>query len=202
MTQKEAVIEDRMTQKEAVIKALETLGGKGTLNQIYPIAIHLIGENTKSQKIKNNIRRELYTNPMIFKPTPGVKGSWELLSYQEEIARRDRRIAELEEENRQLKMVETKATFLKYFVFKLKETFKFDVKILIEIRKIFLFLECDKAAKELDDFIAEKEKPQLPFAGDIVLKKDVYQDNQIDVTIGQFAAENNGNMNTENKTTK
>ena len=72
------------------------LGGKATLMQIYPVAIKLIGKNTNSVNIKATIRRVLNSNPFDFKSTPGVKGSWELISYQEEIASRDCRIIELE----------------------------------------------------------------------------------------------------------
>ena len=88
--------QEKLTHKEAVKKALEMLGGKATLIQIYPVAIKLIGKNTNSVNIKATIRRVLNSNPFDFKSTPGVKGSWELISYQEEIASRDCRIIELE----------------------------------------------------------------------------------------------------------
>ena len=40
--------QSELTHKEAVKKALEMLGGKATLKQIYPVAIKLIGKNTKA----------------------------------------------------------------------------------------------------------------------------------------------------------
>ena len=85
-----------MTHKEAVRKALEMLGGKAQLKQIYPVAIKLIGNNTKSVDIKATIRRELNSSPMFFKATPGEEGSWELISYQEELAKKDQQISDLQ----------------------------------------------------------------------------------------------------------
>ena len=87
--------QEKLTHKEAVKKALEMLGGKALLKQIYPVAIKLIGKNTNSVDIKATIRRVLNSNPLDFKATPGMKGSWELISFQEEIAIRDCRIVEL-----------------------------------------------------------------------------------------------------------
>ena len=56
-----------MTHKEAVRTALELLGGKAHLKQIYPVAIKLIGDNTHSVDIRATIRRELNSSPMVFK---------------------------------------------------------------------------------------------------------------------------------------
>ena len=100
-----------MTHKEAVKKALEMLGGKAQLKQIYPVAIKLIGNNTQSKDIKATIRRELNSSPLVFKSTPGQEGSWELLFYQEELTKRDEKIAELEAsllaKNNEFKAVKT-----------------------------------------------------------------------------------------------
>ena len=74
-----------MTHKEAVRMALELLGGKAHLKQIYPVAIKLIGDNTQSVDIRATIRRELNSSPMDFKATPDAEGWWELISYQEEV---------------------------------------------------------------------------------------------------------------------
>ena len=89
-----------MTQGEAVIKALEDLGGKASLKQIYALAKTYVTFGTKTPE--ESIRAILQRSP---KAKQKVKGSgwWELVSYQEEIARlgqaisaRDERIKELE----------------------------------------------------------------------------------------------------------
>ena len=89
-----------MTQGEAVIKALEDLGGKASLKQIYALAKTYVTFGTKTPE--ESIRAILQRSP---KAKQKVKGSgwWELVSYQEEIARleqtisaRDKRIQELE----------------------------------------------------------------------------------------------------------
>ena len=89
-----------MTQGEAVIKALEDLGGKASLKQIYALAKTYVTFGTKTPE--ESIRTLLQRSP---KAKQKVKGSgwWELSSYQEEIAQleqaisaRDKRIQELE----------------------------------------------------------------------------------------------------------
>lgn len=89
-----------MTQGEAVIKALEDLGGKASLRQIYDLAKKYTTFGTKTPE--ESIRSILQRSP---KAKQKVKGSgwWELVSYQEEIEllkkairERDERIHELE----------------------------------------------------------------------------------------------------------
>lgn len=69
-----------MTHKEAIKRTLEMLGGKAYLKQIYPVAIQLIGDNTRSADIKATIRRELNSSPLVFKASPDENGCWELIS--------------------------------------------------------------------------------------------------------------------------
>ena len=85
-----------MNQKQAVIKALEILGGKGELTYIYLIAIYLIGNNHQSHDIKANIRRCLYSNPDIFcSSNEGDKSMWMLKTYYNEQQMKDKKIMEL-----------------------------------------------------------------------------------------------------------
>lgn len=83
-----------MTHKEAVKRALEELGGRARLKDIYPRVIPLVKYKPGSD-IKATLRRLLQTTPELFRRTEGRKGWWELVSYQEELAERDRRIAVL-----------------------------------------------------------------------------------------------------------
>lgn len=119
-----------MTQKKAIIKALEEHGGRATLTEIYPRVIQLATFKPGSDK-KATIRTTLQRNPSIFRPSPGKpKGWWELTSFQEEIANRDRRIAELEallscknEEISELKQRETADDFVGRMIYATKTVF-------------------------------------------------------------------------------
>ena len=85
-----------MTQKEAIIKALEEHGGRERLPVIYPRVIQLATFKPGSDK-QATIRTTLQRHPECFRQSPGKpKGWWELISFQEEIASRDRQIAELQ----------------------------------------------------------------------------------------------------------
>ena len=84
-----------MTQKEAIIKALKEHGGRAKLADIYPRVIQLATFKPASDK-EATIRTTLQRHPECFRQSPGKpKGWWELVSFQEEIASKDRRIEEL-----------------------------------------------------------------------------------------------------------
>ena len=174
-----------MTQKEAVIKALELLGGKAQLKQIYPVAIKLIGNNTKAKDIKATIRRELNSNPLFFKPTLGIEGSWELLSYQEEIENKNKEISELKAEllntEKYLKSIKTEDDFIKRLLRKLKTIWKDDKKTIGEIRKILDSLGRPDVVEEIDAFMERRTKRtknqnepnKIYVSGDLVTNKHV-----------------------------
>ena len=85
-----------MTQKEAIIKALEEHGGRERLPVIYPRVIQLATFKPGSNK-QATIRATLQRHPECFRHSPGKPDGWyELISFQEEISKRDLRIAELE----------------------------------------------------------------------------------------------------------
>lgn len=145
--------------------ALEILGGKAQLKQIYRIAIKLIGKNTRSVDIRATIRRVLNSSPFDFKATPGVKGSWESIDYQEDIVWRDKQIAELkallaakDEESAKSKDVPTEDDFVKRFVEETKHFFKHDRKKADIVRQIMIKVGRSDAEKELDLWIEGKEK--------------------------------------------
>jgi hypothetical protein len=84
--------QEKLTHKEAVKKVLEELGGRARLRDIYPHVIPLVKYKPGSD-IKATLRRLLQTTPNLFRHTEGRKGWWELVSYQKELALRDRKIA-------------------------------------------------------------------------------------------------------------
>jgi hypothetical protein len=87
-----------LTHKEAVKKALEELGGRARLRDIYPRVIPLVKYKPGSD-IKATLRRLLQTTPELFRPVEGMKGWWELVSYRKELADKDKKIAELTNSN-------------------------------------------------------------------------------------------------------
>ena len=105
----------------------------------------------------NSICTELINHPKNFRRTEGKKGWWELVSYQEEIASRDKRIKELEEDNARLKSVKTEDDFVARFVNKVKHNLKRDKKTVEEIRKLMDALGRSDADKDLDDWLQGKD---------------------------------------------
>ena len=142
-----------LTHKEAVRKALEMLGGKAQLKQIYPVAIKLIGKNTRSVDIKATIRRELNSSPYDFKATPNVEGSWELVSYQEEVQNLKAIIAEQDKVIEEQKKVSTEDDFIQRLLEKLKTVWKDEKKTINEIRKMLDALGRSDAVAELDNYL-------------------------------------------------
>ena len=84
-----------MTISEACEKALKDLGGRAHLSDIYPRVLKMV--KLTGATPKNSIRTEMKNHPLLFRhSTNKPRGWWELVSFQEEIASRDNRIAELE----------------------------------------------------------------------------------------------------------
>lgn len=84
-----------MTISEACEKALKDLGGRAHLSDIYPRVLKMV--KLTGATPKNSIRTEMKNHPLLFRHSPNKpRGWWELVSFQEEIASRDNRIAELE----------------------------------------------------------------------------------------------------------
>ena len=91
-----------MTQKDALEQALKDLGGRAHLQDIYPVALKYI-THKEGSKIYDSLRGCIHDKRR-FRPSPNKPQGWyELVYYQEEIAIRDKRIKELEEENQKLK---------------------------------------------------------------------------------------------------
>ena len=93
--EKDDKIKECITQEEALVKALQELGGRASLDKIYPQAMNIreFGGNTPESTIRCLLQR---SNK--FRPTEGKRGWWKLVSYQEEIAALCGKINKLEEE--------------------------------------------------------------------------------------------------------
>jgi len=179
-----------ITQKEAVKKALEMLGGMAHLKQIYPVAIKLIGDNTKSKDIRATIRRELNSSPFVFKPIPSKEGWWMLISYQEKLAEKDKKICDLEvllqAKEAELKSIKTEDGFISRLIEKIGTIWKDDKKTIAEIRKILAALGRSDMVAVLDASLnpskkqkkqSEKMPSKIVINGDYVNTKHV--DNEV-----------------------
>ncbi len=158
-----------MTQKDAIIEALNRLGGKAKMNEICKLARN-IGDFSHGKTPDNTIRNCIYTNPGDFRPSK-QKGWWELVSYQEELASRDKRIKELEEENAQLRAVKTEDDFVKRLVSVTKNLFSVSRKHADFVRQVLLKLGRDEEQEELLVWIERRgQKPVKKVTKKIIQK--------------------------------
>ena len=162
-----------MTQKEAIIKALEKLGGRAQLKDIYPLAIE-IGDFSRSQNMKATIRNCLLTNPKDFRHSDGKpSGWWELTSFQEEIAEMKAEIKNLKEENERLRAVPTEDDFVNKLVTDAENRYKYEKDMIKAIRTILYNLGRTEDAAKLDAWIEGKEYKPMNIEGDYVVTKNV-----------------------------
>lgn len=146
-----------MTQEEALIKALKILGGKGTLDKIYPLALKALGK--EGANTKASFRKTLQKHPASFKSFQ--RGVWELSSYQEELAIRDKRITELEAEVEALKNIPKEDDFVKRFVEETKRFYKHERKKADAIRQIIIKVGRQDAEGEIDAWMDGKQTKKV-----------------------------------------
>ena len=164
-----------MTQKEAIISALKHFGGKAMLSDIYRVALSL-GDFSGSQKPKATIRSYLLKDTDTFRNSN--YGEWELVSYQEELASRDRLIKELEEEIAILRTVKTEDDFVKRLVRETKNLYKHEKSKIEVIRQILYKVGRSDAEEELDAWIEGKMHPSaLNVQGDYVVNNNMAMNN-------------------------
>ena len=166
-----------MTQKEAIIKALEELGGRAQLADIYPRVIQL-GDFKEGSDKQATIRATLQRTPEFFRQTSGKKGWWELVSYQEEIANLKQTISELrvqlaEKDNaiEELKKVKTEDDFVKRLLKETKKKFKYNKDGADIVRQILDKMGYSDAEAELEAWMDGREKPTISVSGDFVMNK-------------------------------
>lgn len=146
-----------MTQVEAVVKALNILGGKAELKYIYMIAIEIIGEHN-SNDIKANIRRCLNSNPKLFCPIEDKgDGWWGLVSFQNELNKKDYQIKQLESENQELKSRPTLESFMKLLLEVTMNLFRIKRDNADYIRQVLSMMGLKREEAVLSAFIESKE---------------------------------------------
>ena len=168
-----------MTITEACEKVLIDLGGRAQLPDIYPRVLKLV--TLTGATPKNSIRTEMKNHPLIFRHSPNKpKGWWELVSYQEEITSRDKRIKELEEENTRLKSIKTEDAFVEIMLKETKKRFKHESERnkAVAVSQILAWAGREDASENLDEWLEGKEKPFIAVNGDYVVSKHV--ENEID----------------------
>ncbi|MBR2096713.1 MAG: hypothetical protein IJ907_02335 [Prevotella sp.] len=148
--------EGKMTQKEAVKKALEELGGRARLGDIYPRVIPFVKYKPGSD-ISATLRRLLQTSPEMFRRVEGKKGWWELVSYQEELATLKKENEELKERNNVLMTIPKEAEFIEKFLAEVMNEYKRKRPDADPIRNILRHMGHEEAAAVLDAWIDEKE---------------------------------------------
>jgi hypothetical protein len=168
-----------MTQKEALEQALKDLGGRAHLQDIYPVAIKYI-THKEGSKIYDSLRGCIHDKRR-FRPSPDKPQGWyELLSFQEEIACRDKRIKELEVENARLKSIKTEDAFVEKMLKETKKRFKHESERnkAVAVSQILAWAGREDASENLDEWLEGKEKPFIAVNGDYVVSKHV--ENEID----------------------
>lgn len=169
-----------MKQHEAVIKALEILGGKAELKHITLIALSLSDVDwSNAKEPEANIRRIVRHTPKSIKPIG--KAQYALVSYVSEIDEYKSTIANQQKEIEELKNIETASHFIKRFICGIKKMLKHELKALDEIRKLFIMLGFEKEAEGLDNMI-EQGKNNLTVSGEhIDVYKNKFEGNSVNI---------------------
>lgn len=147
-----------MTFIEAISQALEKLGGRATLSDIY-LLVGNLKTDSGSSDVRATIRTTLQRHPLLFRRSPGKPdGWWELMSFQEEIAVRDARIAELEALVEELESTPKEDAFVKKMVIQAKRMFKRKREVADELRNLFIKVDRSDAANDIDCWLDENER--------------------------------------------
>ena len=152
-----------MTISEACEKALTELGGRAHLSDIYPKVLRMV--KLTGATPTNSIRTEMKYHPQLFRHSPNKpRGWWELTSYQEDIACRDNRIAELEallvdrdKEISDLKQQETAELFVSRMIDATKTVFATKRNDARPVQQVLVVMNRPEQ-QELMEWIIEKPK--------------------------------------------
>lgn len=146
-----------MTQKEAVVKALETLGGKGRLRDITLLALATIEADWSGTRTPEASVRRIVRN------TEGIvalgNGEYELASYKSTLDRLSAKVESLEDEVQQLKQVTTAEELGDVILEKIKMVYKYKSDKVIDIRTVLLMANMNELVDKLDEWL-EQCKPQ------------------------------------------
>lgn len=178
-----------MTQKDALEQALKELGGRAHLQDIYPVALKYI-THKEGSKIYDSLRGCIHDKRR-FRPSPGMPTGWyELISYQEEIAKLNEEIAKKDKEISSLKvkveLLEKRPTvedLIRKLVKATKSLFKIHRAHADFVRQVLELLGFTKDAEELAAWIEYKEN-RLADAVEKMAEKPTVQ---VDIKAGAHA---------------
>ena len=183
--------------------ALDKLGGCAHLTDICVLAGYYIGDGTKAKDVKNNIRRELNSNPDLFCHVDGKPdGWWQTKDRKDEIDRLNALIYEKDAIIEEYKKKPTEDDFIARLLEKLKTLWKDEKKTINEIRKILDAMGRTDAVEKLDDCLAGKTKKSKKQVENtptsIVVNGDYVVDKHVDNEVNGVASGGTGiNVNKE-----
>ena len=168
-----------MTQKEAIIEALKRFGGKANLNDIYRFA-YTLADFSGSKDWKATIRWYLQKETDAFRSSK--RGWWELVSFQEEIASRDNRIAELEallidrdKEISELKQQETADLFVGRMIDATKTVFATKRNDARPVQQVLVVMNCPEQQELMEWIIGKPAKPANKTVTKKIIQKTINQ---------------------------
>jgi len=190
-------VQKEMTQKEFVKMAVDKLGGCAHLEDICILAKHYIGNRSKAKDVKNNIRRELNSNPDLFCHVNGKPdGWWQTKDRKDEIDRLNALIAERDAIIEEYKKRPTEDDFIAILLEKLKTVWKDEKKTINEIRKILDAMGRSDAVEKLDDCFDRNTKKSKKRIEDtptsIVVNGDYVVDKHVDNEVNGVASGSTG----------
>lgn len=187
-----------MTQKEALKMALEKLGGRAPLRDIYPLVVGAVGFK-KGSNIQATLRTTMKRNPGIFRHSPGKpNGWWELVSYQEEVAALKQEIADLKSQLaekdkviEELKKVPTEDAFVKKLIKATKTQFRFKRNEADAIRQVMDKLGRSDADADLTTWMEGRENKPTVNIGKLEVRQG---GTNIDTNYGPNIEQNGGTL--------
>lgn len=144
-----------MTQKEAVIQALEKLGGEASLAEITAVALTIKGADwTNTNDPNANIRRIVRTTPeQIFVISNARYG---LIGHKTKIAELNEQILALKAENEALRSRQTVEEFIDQVLNDSFEEFELQAEGIMPIRSALIRQNCKEAVARIDEWYKKK----------------------------------------------
>lgn len=143
-----------MTQKEAIVEALNRLGGKARLKDIYRFASTL-ADFSGSKDWKATIRWYLQKGTDTFRSSK--RGWWELVSYQEEVAELKKQVVSLSESLKFQKSIPKDTDLIEKILPEMMDVCMHDRMKADPLRIVLRHLGYEDAATVFDAWIGERE---------------------------------------------